>query len=75
MTKDEITKLENWIEESDGPEETLPGEYDGGRKAVRKTIRFKPEIELFCHDSPAYRLDLRGALANYLRRVAAYLEA
>jgi hypothetical protein len=71
MTKDEATKLEDWIVEDDEPEWT----DENGMVRRGKRIRFTPDIVLRHDGQPINMFDMREGLAIYLRRIAAYLEA
>lgn len=70
MKKSESALLETWINET---QETYV--TPDGVERTREIIRFTPEIMLFHDGHPAHVLDLREALAEYLRRIAKYLEA
>lgn len=71
MTKDEVLKFEGWLNEYDGETWT---DHDGLTRTP-KHISFKPDFMLFHNGTPGAYFDLREGLANYLRRIAAYLEA
>ena len=71
MTKEEALKIEESIEEIDGETRT----YEYGGECVEKIIWFKPKIMLRHSGQPQHAFDRRRELANYLRRIAAYLEA
>ena len=73
MTRAEVMQIEDAIKERDGAQ--WRDTQRGDQVRTPKIITFEPEIRLEHDGRPENVFELRQGLANYLRRIAAYLEA